>query len=130
MCQQWLSVMAVSFRCVCVDSANMTKEVSGRSRLLEDFRNSRIPNLQLKDLANHVVEFSQDQHGSRLVDDVGISGLRDVGNCGRSTALFGLRSSSSWAFSLFGIGTSSFQSPRSLVLCFFYRYLFLLHVFS
>ena len=48
-------------------SANMTKEVSGRSRLLEDFRNSRIPNLQLKDLVNHVVEFSQDQHGSRYV---------------------------------------------------------------
>ena len=48
----------------------MTKEVSGRSRLLEDFRNSRIPNLQLKDLANHVVEFSQDQHGSRSVDDL------------------------------------------------------------
>ena len=45
----------------------MTKEVSGRSRLLEDFRNSRIPNLQLKDLVNHVVEFSQDQHGSRYV---------------------------------------------------------------
>ena len=24
-----------------------------------------IPSLQLKDLTNHVVEFSQDQHGSR-----------------------------------------------------------------
>ena len=59
----------------------MTKEVSGRSRLLEDFRNSRIPNLQLKDLANHVVEFSQDQHGSRLVVDVVgvmISGLVNI----------------------------------------------------
>ena len=43
----------------------MSKEVTGRSRLLEDFRNNRIPNLQLKDLVNHVVEFSQDQHGSR-----------------------------------------------------------------
>ena len=43
----------------------MNKEVTGRSRLLEDFRNNRIPNLQLKDLHNHVVEFSQDQHGSR-----------------------------------------------------------------
>ena len=42
------------------DSMNM-----GRSSLLEDFRNNRIPNLQLKDLSHHVVEFSQDQHGSR-----------------------------------------------------------------
>ena len=46
-------------------SASLTKEVTGRSRLLEDFRNNRIPSLQLKDLTNHVVEFSQDQHGSR-----------------------------------------------------------------
>ncbi len=46
-------------------SASLSKEVTGRSRLLEDFRNNRIPNLQLKDLVNHVVEFSQDQHGSR-----------------------------------------------------------------
>lgn len=38
---------------------------TGRSRLLEDFRNNRYPNLQLRDLANHIVEFSQDQHGSR-----------------------------------------------------------------
>lgn len=48
-------------------SASMSKEVTGRSRLLEDFRNNRIPNLQLKDLFNHVVEFSQDQHGSRFI---------------------------------------------------------------
>lgn len=48
-------------------SASLTKEVTGRSRLLEDFRNNRIPNLQLKDLFNHVVEFSQDQHGSRFI---------------------------------------------------------------
>ncbi|XP_070209150.1 pumilio homolog 2-like [Littorina saxatilis] len=48
-------------------SASMSKEVSGRSRLLEDFRNNRIPSLQLKDLFNHVVEFSQDQHGSRFI---------------------------------------------------------------
>lgn len=39
----------------------------GRSRLLEDFRNQRYPNLQLRDLANHIVEFSQDQHGSRFI---------------------------------------------------------------
>uniref|UniRef100_A0A8C9TWA4 Pumilio RNA binding family member 2 n=1 Tax=Scleropages formosus TaxID=113540 RepID=A0A8C9TWA4_SCLFO len=40
---------------------------SGRSRLLEDFRNNRFPNLQLRDLAGHIVEFSQDQHGSRFI---------------------------------------------------------------
>lgn len=43
------------------------KPPAGRSRLLEDFRNNRFPNLQLRDLANHIVEFSQDQHGSRFV---------------------------------------------------------------
>ena len=31
---------------------------------------------------------------------------------------------------LFWVGASSFQSPHSPVLCFFYLYLFLLHVFS
>uniref|UniRef100_S4RRG2 Pumilio RNA-binding family member 2 n=1 Tax=Petromyzon marinus TaxID=7757 RepID=S4RRG2_PETMA len=40
---------------------------TGRSRLLEDFRNNRFPNLQLRDLAGHIVEFSQDQHGSRFI---------------------------------------------------------------
>jgi len=40
---------------------------SVKSRLLEDFRNNRHPNLQLRDLTNHVVEFSQDQHGSRFI---------------------------------------------------------------
>ncbi|XP_049758633.1 pumilio homolog 2 isoform X6 [Elephas maximus indicus] len=40
---------------------------SGRSRLLEDFRNNRFPNLQLRDLMGHIVEFSQDQHGSRFI---------------------------------------------------------------
>ena len=34
---------------------------------MEDFRNNRHPNLQLRDLTNHVVEFSQDQHGSRFI---------------------------------------------------------------
>lgn len=42
-------------------------ENKGRSRLLEEFRNQRYPNLQLRDLANHIVEFSQDQHGSRFI---------------------------------------------------------------
>ena len=32
-----------------------------------DCRNNRFPNIQLSDLANHVVEFSQDQHGSRFI---------------------------------------------------------------
>ncbi|XP_050459842.1 pumilio homolog 2-like isoform X2 [Cataglyphis hispanica] len=43
------------------------KNPGGRSRLLEDFRNNRFPSLQLRDLANHIVEFSQDQHGSRFI---------------------------------------------------------------
>lgn len=30
-------------------------------------RNNRFPSLQLRDLANHIVEFSQDQHGSRFI---------------------------------------------------------------
>lgn len=50
-----------------VTRSALSKEGTGRSRLLEDFRNNRIPNLQLKDLSNHVVEFSQDQHGSRFI---------------------------------------------------------------
>ncbi|XP_044751007.1 pumilio homolog 2-like isoform X2 [Coccinella septempunctata] len=47
--------------------STLDKGPQGRSRLLEDFRNNRYPNLQLRDLANHIVEFSQDQHGSRFI---------------------------------------------------------------
>lgn len=45
---------------------------SGRSRLLEDFRNNRFPNLQLRDLPGHMVEFSQDQHGSRWLKNAAL----------------------------------------------------------
>lgn len=47
--------------------ASSSDKPSGRSRLLEDFRNNRFPNLQLRDITNHMVEFSQDQHGSRFI---------------------------------------------------------------
>lgn len=51
-----------------VPAANGNADAAkGRSRLLEEFRNQRYPNLQLRDLANHIVEFSQDQHGSRFI---------------------------------------------------------------
>ncbi len=38
-----------------------------RSKLLDDFRNSRMPNLQLRDVVGHFTEFSMDQHGSRFI---------------------------------------------------------------
>lgn len=38
-----------------------------RSAILEDFRSGRLVNLQLKDIAGHVTEFAQDQHGSRFI---------------------------------------------------------------
>ncbi|XP_043198867.1 maternal protein pumilio-like isoform X2 [Amphibalanus amphitrite] len=36
-----------------------------RGRFLEEFRNNQLPGLQIRDAAGHLVEFSQDQHGSR-----------------------------------------------------------------
>ncbi|CDS41157.1 pumilio 2 [Echinococcus multilocularis] len=38
-----------------------------RSRLLEDYRYTRMPFLTLHDLVGHMVEFAQDQYGSRLI---------------------------------------------------------------
>ncbi|KAH8026326.1 hypothetical protein HPB51_019565 [Rhipicephalus microplus] len=64
--------VATVYRDACLNNAILAYRSSlekppGRSRLLEDFRNNRYPNLQLRDLANHIVEFSQDQHGSRFI---------------------------------------------------------------
>ncbi|KAI9350244.1 armadillo-type protein [Obelidium mucronatum] len=38
-----------------------------RSPLLEDFRNNKNRKFELRDIVNHVVEFSGDQHGSRFI---------------------------------------------------------------
>lgn len=38
-----------------------------RSKLLDDFRNSRLQNLTIRDVTNYYVEFSMDQHGSRFI---------------------------------------------------------------
>jgi pumilio RNA-binding family len=48
-------------------SNNSDKQQANRSRLLEDFRTNRQPHLQLRDIVNHFVEFSMDQHGSRFI---------------------------------------------------------------
>ena len=40
---------------------------SSSSKLLDDFRNNHCPDIDLKDICGHFVEFSQDQHGSRLI---------------------------------------------------------------
>jgi pumilio RNA-binding family len=61
------SVPVVIPGAVPTNGAAVDPAAKGRSRLLEEFRNQRYPNLQLRDLANHIVEFSQDQHGSRFI---------------------------------------------------------------
>ena len=38
-----------------------------RSSLLESFRSNQVSVLSLGDLSGHVLEFSQDQHGSRFI---------------------------------------------------------------
>ena len=40
-----------------------------RSALLEEFRNNLLPALSLGQLTGHVVEFAEDQHGSRSEND-------------------------------------------------------------
>ena len=49
--------------------------ITGRSRLLEDFRNNRLQNPQLRELVNHMFEFSQGtvQKYNMLVDFEGNS---------------------------------------------------------
>ena len=49
------------------NSNNSDKQAANRSRLLEEFRTNRQPHLQLRDIVNHFVEFSMDQHGSRFI---------------------------------------------------------------
>ena len=50
-----------------VPASALNDKPSNRSRLLEEFRTNRQPHLQLRDIVNHFVEFSMDQHGSRFI---------------------------------------------------------------
>ncbi|CAG7835810.1 unnamed protein product [Allacma fusca] len=47
--------------------AAIPEKTSPRSRLLDEFKNNRFPNLQLRDLTNCIVDFAQDQYGSRFL---------------------------------------------------------------
>jgi pumilio RNA-binding family len=49
------------------NNSNDKQAAANRSRLLEEFRTNRQPHLQLRDIVNHFVEFSMDQHGSRFI---------------------------------------------------------------
>ncbi|ORZ09900.1 armadillo-type protein [Absidia repens] len=48
-------------------SSSQDMTLSIRSALLEEFRNSKNKKYELKDIAEHIVEFSGDQHGSRFI---------------------------------------------------------------
>ncbi|GAA27968.1 pumilio homolog 1 [Clonorchis sinensis] len=50
-----------------VPSGTSSTLPTDRSRLLDEFRNGRLPWLTLRDLTNHIVEFAQDQYGSRFI---------------------------------------------------------------
>ena len=54
-------------RVTTVNSNASDKGTPNRSQQLDDFRNSRLPHLQLSDLGKNVVEFAKDQHGSRFI---------------------------------------------------------------
>ena len=54
-------------RVTTTNSNNSEKSPPQRSQQLDDFRNSRLPHLQLSDLGSNVVEFAKDQHGSRFI---------------------------------------------------------------
>jgi len=45
--------------------AEEMKDVSKHGCLLKDFHDDRVPNLQLGDLADHVLQFCHDSRGSR-----------------------------------------------------------------
>ncbi|CDW53657.1 Maternal protein pumilio [Trichuris trichiura] len=46
---------------------SLDRDAQQRSRLLEEYRTGRLNALQLRDVSNHVVEFAQDQFGSRFI---------------------------------------------------------------
>ncbi|KHJ40453.1 RNA binding repeat protein, Pumilio-family, partial [Trichuris suis] len=46
---------------------SLDRDTQQRSRLLEEYRTGRLNALQLRDVSNHVVEFAQDQFGSRFI---------------------------------------------------------------